>query len=306
MKRASIAEMLSSQRYDEIMRAEMRGVAQLERANALRYLGRFNEALEALDVSEQAYRSTPISDRPLALTKFLRSVIYMKSERLDEAAQLASESLVVFRMYGDRARIVHAQIVIGGCLFQRGEFTLARDLYRRLVREARAIGESATEALCLMDLAHAETELREFASALVHYSDAVDIYERLGMRTEVLRTRWGAADLVALMGNIPVGIEQLRKTAAAMLVLGLVNDHALALLDAVGKLFDIGRLAELPDICADLVRVFDDARMPENSRTALAYLEAAARAGAVTTPLIDCVSQYIEREEYAAPFAPPA
>jgi tetratricopeptide (TPR) repeat protein len=302
---ATIAELLDGRRYDNVMRAEMRGAAQLERANALRYLGRFEEALEALDASEAAYRSVPLPEQPLALTKYVRSVIYMKSERLEEAAQLARECVSTFRLYGDRTRALHAQMVIGGVLFYRREYVLARDLYSRLLPEVHAINEPASEARCLVNLAHAERELGEFAAALLHYSKAVDAYERLGMRTEVQRARWGAADLVALMGDIRPSIAQLRDTAEGMLMLGVLNDHALVMLDVAGKLFALGELGELPDLCADLVRVFTKAKMPQNARMALAYLEAAVRAGAVTEPLIESVAKYIEREDYETPYLPP-
>jgi tetratricopeptide (TPR) repeat protein len=303
---ASIAALLPESRYDETMRAEMRGAAQLERANALRYLGRFREALEALDLSEAAYRLTPLPERQLAITKFVRSGIYMKSERLDEAATLARECVKVFRLYGDRPRVVHAQMVIGGILFYRREYPLARELYTRLLPEAREINEPASEARCLVNLAHVETELGELAGALLHYSEAVDLYERLGMRTEVLRARWGAGDLLALMGNVTIAVAQLRETARLMLLLGVTNDHALIMLDIVGKLFGLGELAELPAICTELVRVFSEAKMPQNARAALAYLEAAAADRAVTEPLIVRVTKYIEREDYERPFLPPA
>ena len=301
----AVAAMLSEERHDNDARAEARAPAQLERANALRYLGKFGEALTALDLAEAEYRSFPLAEWPLALTKYVRSVIFMKSERLEEAAQLASESMRVFRKYGDRRRVIHAQMVIGGCLFYRREYGLARDLYRRLVVEAREIGDPATEARCLLNLAHTESELGQFAASLAHYADAVDRYEKLDRRTEVLRARWGAADLVGLMGDMPGCIRQLRATAAGMLLLGLVNDHALVMLDAVGKLFAIGKLSELPQICADLVRVFVEAKMPENARTALAYLHEAVRSGALTTPLIDGLTEYIEREDYNEQFVPP-
>jgi tetratricopeptide (TPR) repeat protein len=302
---ASIAELLPGQRYDDTMRAEMRGAAQLERANALRYLGRFEQALDALDASESAYRLTPLNEWQLAITKFVRSGIYMKSERLDEAAELARQCVRVFRIYGDRARIVHAQMVIGGVLFYRHEYALARELYSRLLPEAREINEPFTVALCLMNLAHAERELGELTSALVHYSLAADEHERLGKRTELLRARWGAAKLLVLLGNIVDGIAQLRDIARDMLALGMTNDHALVMLGAVGNLFGIGDLAELPAICANLVHVFTEAKMPQNARTALAYLEAAAAGGAMTEPLIESVTTYIERGDFDTPFLPP-
>lgn len=301
----AIAALLSPRSYDEVMRADLRAAAHLERANVLRYLGAFPDALRALDASEAEYRTTPIPERPLAMINYVRSLIYLKSERLDEAAMLARESARVFQMYGDDDRVVHARIVVGGCMFYRREYGLARDLFRRLVPQARAIDEPATEARCLSNLANAERELNEFAAALLHYSQAAEAYQRLGLRTEVLRARWGVAKLMVRMGNIPDGIARLRNTAGEMLTLGLTNDHALVMLDAARSLFAIGELEELPMICAELVRVFASSRMPENAHTALAYLEAAVSASAVSVPLIDSVTGYIERADYAAPFVPP-
>jgi tetratricopeptide (TPR) repeat protein len=302
----AVAARLRAERYAEDMRREMRGAAWFERANVLRYLGNFSEALLALDHSEAEYRHAALPDHPLATIKYTRSVIYMKSERLDEAARLAGESARVFRMYGDDNRVVHAQLVIGGCLFYRREYVLARQLFQRLLPLLATINEPATEARCLSNLAVSERELGEHMAALLHFSKAGEIYERLDMRTEVLRARWGAGVLTLRMGNILDGVARLRKVAGDMLEMGLANDHALVMLSAVGALFALGELGELPAICANLVRVFTEAPMPENAREALAYLEAAVRAGAVTEPLIESVQTYIEREEYASPFIPPS
>jgi hypothetical protein len=86
----------------------------------------------------------------------------------------------------------------------------------------------------------------------------------------------------------------------------MTNDHAEVMLDLAGNLFAVGRMAELPAICADLVRVFTDAKMPENARIALAYLDAAVRAGAVNRTLIENVAEYLDGEKYDAPFVPSA
>jgi hypothetical protein len=69
-------------------------------------------------------------------------------------------------------------------------------------------------------------------------------------------------------------------------------------------LFALGEPNELLSICSGLVRVFTEAGMHENARTSLAYLDAAARAGTLTEPLIVRVQTYIERKDYGQPFAP--
>jgi tetratricopeptide (TPR) repeat protein len=153
----------------------------------------------------------------------VRSIIYMETERIDEAASLAAATARVFERYGDTDRVVHARMVIGGCLYYRRQYHLARDLYRALLPQARKINEPLTVALCLMNVAHAETELDEIAGALQHYAEAADLYDRLGVKTELLRARWGVADVEILMGNMTGGLVRLRKTAADML--RLVDDE---------------------------------------------------------------------------------
>lgn len=300
----SIAEVLSAERYDEPTRTEARAAALYERANVLRYLTRYSEALSTLDDCETAYRMTPLSERPLAMIDYVRSTIYMETERIDEAASLAAETVRVFNRYGDTDRVVHARMVIGYCLYHGHHYHLALDLYRALLPHARKTNKPLTIAPCVMNLAHIETELGDFASALQHYAEAADLYDRIGAKTELLRARWGVADAEILMGSITSGLVRLRKTAAEMLRLGMTNDHAKVMLDLAGNLFAVGRIAELPALCADLVRVFTEAKMPENARTALAYLDAAVRAGAVNRPLIESVAAYLDGEKYDAPFIP--
>jgi tetratricopeptide (TPR) repeat protein len=303
---AAIAEMLPADRYDALTRSELRADAQLERGNALRYLTRYEEALEALDAAQRGYEAGRLPERPLAMVDYVRSIVFMESERLDEAARLAAKSAAVFEVYGDRDRVVHAQMVVGGCLFYGRQYAAARDLYRALMPEARKLDEPVTEALCAMNLAHAEAELGDFAAALQHYSEAAAMYGQLEVRTELVRAQWGLSDVLVQLSNIAEGIDGLRRAAADMLVLGMTNDHAKVMLDLAGKLYALGELDELPALCADLVRVFTDAKMPENARTALAYLEAVVREGAVSLPLIDSVAEYIEREDYGTPYAPPS
>jgi tetratricopeptide (TPR) repeat protein len=300
-----IAARLPEKQYDAATRAEAIADAQLERGNALRYLTQYDDALKALNESEAAYRRTSLPERSLALVDYVRSVIYMETERIVEAAELAAQTALVFERYGDDDRVIHARLVIGGCLYYRQEYRLARDLYRALLHDARKLGDPLTLALCLMNLAHCESDLEESFTALKHYAEAAGIFERLDARTELLRARWGVADAEILMGNLDHGIRRLRFIAGEMLATGMTNDHAKVMLDVAGNLFAAGQMAELPQICAELVRVFTEAAMPENARMALAYLEAAIAAGAANRPLIDSVAGYLDRERFDQPFVPP-
>lgn len=302
----AVAQSLSPDRYTEAVRTELRAGAWFERSNVLRYLGDFSEALHSLDNAEAEYRQVPLADRLLAIVKYTRSVIYMKSERMAEAAKLAEECARVFSLYGDTERVVHARMVVGGCLLYQGKHDLARDLFRRLLPEAESLGDPATVARCLSNLANAQMEVGELGAALDNFERAASMYERLGLRTEVLRSRWGRALLLGMMGDINASVGRLRTIAQDMLDLELLTDYALVMLDAVGILFAVHERSKLPSICSTLVGVFAAAGMPENARMALAYIDAAASVGCLSEPLIVSVKGYLERENYDAPFVPPA
>src|SRR5436305_1820682 len=65
------------------------GTAWKERANALRYLGRFKEADEALDRAEEAFESDDhVEPFDLAIVQYVRATLYCQMERFEEAVSL--------------------------------------------------------------------------------------------------------------------------------------------------------------------------------------------------------------------------
>src|SRR6185436_20707006 len=88
----AIADQLSASRYPAALLDELRGNGWYERANVLRYLGRYPEALDALDVSARAFGRSPVSAFTGAIVDYLRSVIYVELDRSDDARRLARTS----------------------------------------------------------------------------------------------------------------------------------------------------------------------------------------------------------------------
>src|SRR5258708_5898255 len=81
------------------------GTAWKERANALRYVGRFKDAEEALDRAEEAFEGDEhVEPFDLAIVAYVRAIVYCETERFMEAAQFARDAAVVFQLYGDRQR----------------------------------------------------------------------------------------------------------------------------------------------------------------------------------------------------------
>jgi tetratricopeptide (TPR) repeat protein len=109
-----------------------------ERANALRYLGRFTEALEALGYAEKFFDETPAADpHDVAIVQLIRATVYMKSERLPEAIAETERCLPVFRDYGDQSRELSALMVQGASLYLSGSNADAVRVYEQVIASAR-------------------------------------------------------------------------------------------------------------------------------------------------------------------------
>src|SRR5258706_8541816 len=84
---------------DRAKRALM-GMALREHANALRYLGRFKDALKLLDYAEKLFDETPGTDPfDLAIIQYIRAGIFQNLGRLAEGIAAAQAAADVFRAY---------------------------------------------------------------------------------------------------------------------------------------------------------------------------------------------------------------
>src|SRR5258706_2559306 len=85
------------------------GTAWKERANALRYVGRFKEAEEALDRAEEAFESDDhVEPFDLAIVAYVRSTVYCRMERFEDSILCARSAAATFHVYGDTRRYLSA------------------------------------------------------------------------------------------------------------------------------------------------------------------------------------------------------
>ncbi|HEV2719986.1 MAG TPA: zf-HC2 domain-containing protein, partial [Thermoanaerobaculia bacterium] len=289
----ALSDRLPRERYPSTMIADLRGSAWLERANALRLLGRFAEALDALDIAERAYAHTPVATFSLALVQYLRAVIFFESERLDEATQLARRAARVFRQFGEDERFLHAKIVEGGVLFHRNRFAEALELFMSLVGPAKSLGDAATIARLYGNIANCYLGLQRRSDACGYFAQALSLYEALGFETEKIRTRWSLGRLAIAAGKAAEGVNRLREAQREFEAIGLTNEAAQVTLDVVEALLATGETAEVARLCAGLVESFTAAGMTGNSLTALAYLREAVASGRADHDLLEHVRAYL-------------
>ncbi len=306
----ALSDQLPQNRYPSPLLDELRGGAWLERANVLRYLGRYAEATDALDIASRAFASSPVAVFSLALVDYLRGVVCVETERLDEALRLMRKCARVFRQFGEEDRFIHAKIVEATVLFDQHRMREAHDLFVSLVAAAKSVGNAETLARLYTNIASCQVQLHELGSAGEYYSRALSLFEALGLETERIRTQWNMGNLSIATGDIAEGMARLRESAREFERLGLRSDAALVTLDLAEALLASGEATgarEAADLCRALVDSFSEFGMTGHALTALAFLREAFESGSATPNLVRHVRHYLETrpDQSGQPFVPP-
>src|SRR6185369_9761038 len=136
---ASIAETLPPDSYPAVVLAQLRAHAWKDRAQALAYIGRYPEALEALDRAElQLTFGALAHDR--AIVRYVRALTLQKVNRFEESRALLAECSQVFRDHGDDRRYLYCGIAEGIQLYREQRFAQAYDTFLPLIEVARQLG----------------------------------------------------------------------------------------------------------------------------------------------------------------------
>jgi tetratricopeptide (TPR) repeat protein len=265
-----------------------------ERANALRYLGRFTEALEALDAAEEMFDESPAADpHDIAIVQLIRATVFMETERLEETRSLSRDAARVFRQYGDLPRELAALLVEATSFHFAGRNEEAAQVYERVAAKARACGDRGTLARALNDAASAYLELGILDDAQASLVEALVIFDELDLETERARASWSLALLQVRRGDLSGGATRLDAARDELERLKLVNDHALATLDWAFARLAIGDASGVADACKGIVVRFESERMMKSARIALAHLHEALAAGSATPSLVTEIRTFL-------------
>jgi hypothetical protein len=287
-----------SEHYLGIKVHQLSGHASKERANALRYLGRFPTALDALDQAKRAYERADANPWDLAILLYTRGIVLYRSARATEAEQCADEAAAIFSATGDRVRHLHARMLRATVRYSLQDFAGARDDYRALLARAKEEGDDVLAARLSSAAAKCEIDLGDGKSAEPALLGALRVFEGEGMETEVARIRWALARVSLVAGHFTIAISQLRASRTECERLGLSNAVAYISLDLVEALVATGtNLLEVQNLCRELLATFKAAGLVNEALTALAYLREATRARTITSAKVRHVRRFLTRLE---------
>ncbi|HXH91460.1 MAG TPA: hypothetical protein VNN25_07765 [Thermoanaerobaculia bacterium] len=272
------------------------GIALRERANALRYLGKFNDALLALEYAERFFDTSPgADDFDLALVWFIRATVFRSSDRLQEGIVMARDAARVFHEYGERDREISAVMVEAGCLLFLGHTQEAADTFMRVVELARERSNTRVLASALQNGAVALVDLRQLDRAELFYSEALVLFDELGAQTEKARTMWALGSVAVARGYLEEGALSLDTSRKELARLGMTNDAALATLEWAEVRLALNRPEGVAASCRKIVVVFNSEGMQHHAKEALAALHEGLRAGKATPELVRSVRAYLDQ-----------
>ncbi|HEX6100702.1 MAG TPA: hypothetical protein VF432_30575 [Thermoanaerobaculia bacterium] len=271
------------------------GLARVERGKVLFLIGRYREAEEELRLADETFDLDPFAtDWERARGALIRANVYVETLRLDEAVSVARAAALVFRVFGDPSRFLAARLVEGGVLLLQREYRTAADVLEGLAEEARRRDDRLHLARALQTAGNCYIELGEHEQAARRFTEALALWDELGLNVERVRTSWSLGVLDRAMGDLDAAAGRIDGARRSFEALGIVNDAAIARLELAEVLLLAQRPDEVPDLLRNVVVSFTSEGLMQNAKIALAYLREAVEAGAIEARIVRHVRDYLQ------------
>jgi len=266
-----------------------------ERANALRFLGSFREALEALAEAEKLIRAGDPSLAPfeLAIVFYIRGTVLIQlDETTADALAISIRACEAFHEYGDQSREMSARLLNGLALLHLRRPAEALRAFEQVITDARRVDHKRMMAHGFKNAALASTNLHDLENAERHFADALAIYDELEMTIEKARVAWALASIPVARGRLEEGAMALDSARRDLLRLGLKDDHGLATLEWAEVCLALGR-SDVQQACRQIMLEFESEGMMQKARLALAYVHEALARQRATPELLRSVRAYL-------------
>ena len=177
-------------------------------AQALRWLGRYDAAIEAFEAAEREFRALGIEDQ-VAQTYVGHVVVLRYKGRYDEALDLASRGWSYFRERGQDLLAAKQALNLGTLYRPLGRLTDALHWYREARRVFRRLGEQALAATVEQNIGNLLVDLGRYEEAFRCLQASERIRRRLGLRTDIAQTLVNVAILCRRRGDYGRGLQAL-------------------------------------------------------------------------------------------------
>jgi tetratricopeptide (TPR) repeat protein len=299
----AIANALPDTDYPRNTVHELRGQAMKEQANALLFLGRLQDALEAITDADAAYQYVQRESIGLASVTYVRGLVLYEQENLSVAEEAAHDAADIALRFEATDLYMSAKYLLGYVLFDRHDYAAAAEVFEGILRYGNARQSVSWIARASLAVGGCWLATGRRRNASRYLEDALRLFTKLDLATEMTRTHWMLARLMFADGNRQEAVNRLRRCIREFTEVGVLTDAALVALDVAEYLDAMGRLREMPKVLDNVVQTFVAAGKLTSALAALAYLKDAH----VTPGLVAHVRRFVKRADRQPEllFAPP-
>lgn len=290
----SIAETLPANAYPPAVMAQIRSTALRDRANALRYLGRLDEAYDSIETAEARLGEFPGAAHDRAIIWLVKAMIQGQMDLFDESEQMITAASLVFADVNDLPRFFQAGLVYGNLLGRQKRYEDAQRIFGDLLDVARSTGDDKTQARLYNNLGHCAIYLDDYARANIHFSESIARFTDLGLRAEVPRTNLGAALVLIGKGQIDSGLARLEDARRVFIDLGMMGEAGLCALRIIEVLIDRGDTEQARVLTGAVIDEFEAAGLDTRAVQAVAGLQSSIDADGATAETVRTVHEFVQ------------
>jgi tetratricopeptide (TPR) repeat protein len=288
----AVTEAMPPDAYHAIITAPIWAHARNDLGKALRYLGRNDEAIEAITQAEELISDHAVLAYDHAIIRFNKAVTLQELGRYSESLALLEECKHLFRKLKDIQRLVLCGLAHGVLLQRLGHHRDALDAYLFLVASGNDI-QKETRAALHRAIGFCYVELGQAIEAEVHLLESIDLHRELVQPIEALKSDAVRGRLFLRIGDPDRAIRHLRPIRRDFLRNSLIEEAGICGLEITEALLVLERAAEAENLARKIVDEFVNASLNTRAVTALGYLTEAIAARKASASLVNDVREYV-------------
>jgi tetratricopeptide (TPR) repeat protein len=209
------------------------------RANALRLLGRYDEALTCLSIAADCFVAARYCSDEAGQVEYTRATVLFKMELWDDALTATRAARKRFLQSKDARRTAHAALLEGNILFEQGDWNAARATWLRLRKPLTALKDKDALARVWLNLGVCEIRRGQPDAARKWLNQASHAFRVLENDAELARTRWNMATYLATFADPKRALRALRHAERSFRSLGMWVDAGCVGLDMTEVMIDL-------------------------------------------------------------------
>jgi tetratricopeptide (TPR) repeat protein len=286
--------------------SEFRSEVWKNRANALRILGRYDEALSSTVTAERFADEIATGGFMLAQIIYTRGTVLFKMGRFAETIKTARDASGRFAGYGDVKRVIHARNLEAVALAEQGETAEGLRVYLLIAQQLQHLEDPQMTARVTENIAIAHRRLGNYDEARAYAVAALERYRELKADSEIIRVEWTLGLIDLLVGEAQIGLARLRGAAVAFEALGMLADAGFVKLALTEELLRLEEWNEAGVMAGQAAEAFASAGAKLHLSTALSFLREAVQGRSATPELVRYVREYVTADEEGRSFEPPS